>query len=102
MKILKTKQEKKEDAKQKAELIVSEISTKVEQYGSVEVVFDREDFKKELENPLGVSDQDMKRKYRVAIDKLQKTYKVKAIPDMSGGVHNFKLRFTFSKKKEKE
>lgn len=102
MKILKTKQEKKEEAKQKAELIVSEISAKVEQYGSVDVVFDREDFKEELENPMGVSDQDMKRKYRVAIDKLQKNYKVKAIPDMTGGIHGFTLRFTFSKKKEKE
>lgn len=99
MKILKTKQEKKEIANQKAEKVVAEITQKVEQYGSVKIVFDREDFNKELKDPRGFSDQDMKKQYRVALEKLEKTYKVKVEPDISEGLSNFKLTATVSKKK---
>ena len=102
MKILKTKQEKTEIAKQKAEKVVAEITTKVEQYGSVKVVFDREDFKKELNDPRGFSDQDLKKQFRIAHDKLQKLYKVKTEPDVSEGMSNFKVILTISKKKSEE
>lgn len=102
MKILKTKQEKTEIAKQKAEKVVSEITAKVEQYNSIKVVFDREDFKKELNDPRGFSDKDMKKQYRVALEKLQKIYKVKVEPDLSEGMSNFKVIATISKKKSED
>lgn len=99
MKILKTKQEKKEVAKQKAEKVVTEISQKVEQYGSVKVVFDREDFKKELNQSCGFSDKDLKKQYQITLEKLEKNYKVKVEPDLSEGMSNFKAIVTVSKRK---
>lgn len=95
MKILKTKQEKKEEAEQKAEVIVAEISAKVEKYKTVSVVFNREDFNAELKSSMGVSNQDLKKKFRIAIDKLESNYKIKAEP----GNSNFEVVMTISKKK---
>lgn len=87
MKIKKTKQEIKLEKEQKKEVAIEqskvtykEVSEKIEQFGELEIVFDRDDFKKEMSVSMGWGFQDMKRQHRLLITELVKNYNVKFFP----------------------
>lgn len=87
MEIKKTKQEikleqqeKKEQAITKGKANYKEVSAKIEEFGELEITFDRDDFKKEMSTGMGWGFQDMKRQHRILITELVKNYNVKFFP----------------------
>jgi len=86
MKILKTKQEKNDEAKEVSVVGFNQIKEKMEKYGKITIEFDRDDFKKELSTCCGFGFQDMKKANRLIITEVVKNYKTKFLPQTDGGV----------------